>query len=512
MLEKPSMGFSMPKKAILLSGSALKLKDLFPLAEGAPFSLCDEAMGKVKSARVTVERIAKKGKPCYGVNTGFGLLAKEAIPPSLQKKLQLNIIRSHAAGFGELLTEDECRLAAILRLNVLLKGRTGSTPSLCKALAALIEKGVIPCIPSRGSVGASGDLAPLSHLALPLVGEGEAYYKGRITPAKEALRKAGLEPVVLQEKEGLGLINGTQVMIAVGGLAAILALSLSHVADKIAALTYEGFQGNVEALHPFIHKERNQPGQIASAQAILGELSGSYLMDKSTKNRFVQDPYSLRCAPQVHGASADFLTFALKVVERELSAATDNPLVFAEEERVLSGGNFHGEPLALAFDTAALALAEIANISERRLDLLLNPQMSGLNAFLAKNPGLESGYMAAQYLAASLVSENKVLAHPASVDSIPGNAGIEDHVSMGMTAALKLKNIVKNVKAVLAVELVAAAQAADLRGIANKLGKGTSSTYQRLRAKVPPLNEDRIVSLDINGSNCIIEEMAKEFV
>ncbi|WP_098038559.1 histidine ammonia-lyase [Estrella lausannensis] len=502
----------MPKKAILLSGSALTLNDLIPLAEGAPFSLCEQALEKVNSARVLVEKIAKKGKPCYGVNTGFGLLAKEAIPPSQQKKLQLNIIRSHAAGFGEPLSRQECRLAAILRLNVLLKGRTGSTPSLCQAFATLIQRDVIPCIPSRGSVGASGDLAPLSHLALPLIGEGEAYYRGKIVPAGEALKKAGLKPVVLQEKEGLGLINGTQVMIAVGGMAAILAKSLAHVASKIAALTFEGFEGNVEALHPFIHKERNQPGQISAAQAILEELRGSYLMDKSIKHRFVQDPYSLRCAPQVHGASLDFLSFALKVVERELSAATDNPLVFAEEERVLSGGNFHGEPLALAFDTAALAIAEIANISERRLDLLLNPQMSGLNAFLAKNPGLESGYMAAQYLAASLVAENKVLAHPASVDSIPGNAGIEDHVSMGMTAALKLKNIVKNVKAVLAVELIAAAQAADLRGISKKLGKGTSATYKRLRQKVPPLNEDRIVSLDINESNCIIEEMTKEFV
>lgn len=502
----------MARNAIILTGFSLTLNDLFKLSKGAPFSLCKEALRQVASSRVLVEKVALKGKPCYGINTGFGLLAKETIPPGDQKKLQLNIIRSHAAGFGEPLTEEECRLAAILRLNVLLKGRTGCTPGLCKALFSLISKGVIPCIPSRGSVGASGDLAPLSHLALPLIGEGLVYYGGKIQPAAAALKKARLKPIVLQEKEGLGLINGTQVMIAVGGLAMKEALALGNIADAIAALSFEGFRANPEALHPLIHKERNQPGQIASAEAILNALKGSSLMNSKSEKRFVQDPYSFRCAPQVHGASKDFIAFASSVVERELSAATDNPLVFAEEELIVSGGNFHGEPLAMSFDTAAIGASELASISERRLDLLLNPGMSGLNAFLAMRPGLESGYMAAQYLAASLVAENRVLSHPASTDSIPGNAGIEDHVSMGMTAALKLKSIVNNLKTVLSVELIAAAQAIDLSGRRSSLGKGTSKTYKQLRSKVSSLEEDRIVSLDINKSNCIIEEMIKELV
>lgn len=493
----------MRKKTFALSGNPLSLKDIKDLSLGASFSIAKEAKQKVKNARDVVVTLSKENIPYYGINTGFGLLANKAISKSDQKQLQLNIIRSHAAGFGEALSIEECRLMALLRLNVLLKGNTGVSLGLCKALAEMIKKGVIPCIPSKGSVGASGDLAPLAHLALPLIGEGEVYYKGKRMSAKNALKAASLKPITLLEKEGLGLINGTQAMLTVGGLALFDALSLVRIANQIAALTFEGFVGNPKALDPRIHKARGQPGQIACAAAIRKELVGSTLY--KTKHRFVQDPYSLRCAPQVHGAALDFLEFAAIVVERESGAATDNPLIF--DNQILSGGNFHGEPLAMAFDTASIAVAELASISERRLELLLNPHLSGLNAFLAAKPGLESGYMASQYLAANLVSENKILSHPASTDSIPGNAGIEDHVSMGMTAALKLKACVHNVKAVLAVELISAAQAIDLSKRSKELGKGTSKTYALARNSIPFLDKDRIVAQDINKAFTLIEEM-----
>jgi len=471
-----------------LDGSPLSLYDLHALASGAPFSVAKSAQKKVDAARALTLHLAAKKEPVYGVNTGFGLLANTKIPKEKQKELQLNILRSHAAGFGEPLSEKECRLAAILRLNVLLKGNTGTTYDLCLALESMLAKNIIPCIPSRGSVGASGDLAPLAHLALPLIGEGEVYCKGKRMPAPKTKFK-------LSEKEGLGLINGTQAMLAVGGLALYEALRLIDIASSITALTFEGFSGNIESLNPLIHKARGQKGQITIAKALLDALKHTKL-----KKRFVQDPYSLRCAPQVHGAALDFLEFAQVIIERETGGATDNPLVFPEEDSILSGGNFHGEPLSFAFDTAALAVCSLANISERRLDLLLNPAMSGLPAFLSPNPGLESGYMATQYLAASLVSENKILAHPASSDSIPGNAGIEDFVSMGMTSALKLKQIVRNVKTVLAIELIASAQAVDLRN-----GKGTSKTYKEIRKVVPFLDRDRIVSEDIQKSVNLIE-------
>ncbi len=481
---------------VLINGQSLTLDKMVAIAEGAEIVLSPFVKKKIEAGAAYVKKVVKQSKPVYGVNTGFGFFANERISKRDLKKLQLNLIKSHAAGYGKPLTIPETRLAMALRLNVLVKGYTGVRLDLCRALFALIKANIFPIIPEYGSVGASGDLAPLAHLALPLVGLGLVQYRGDVIPAIEALEDAGLSPIELSEKEGLGLVNGTQIMLAVGGLALAQARKVLQKADKITALTFEAMQASVDPLNPLIHELRQHPGQVASAHAILAELEGSYLLNPTTPHLRVQDPYSLRCAPQIHGPSRDAVAYACHVVEVEANAATDNPLVFAEERKILSGGNFHGQPLALAYDIAAMGLAEIGNISERRLELMLNPNISQLPAFLSPHEGLQSGYMASQYLSASLVNEDKILANPACTDSIPGNVGIEDHVSMGMTSARKLKHIVENISAILSIEMLAAAQAVDLREM-SPLGYGTSKTYQKLRASVPTLKKDRIVSEDI---------------
>jgi len=348
--------------------------------------------------------------------------------------------------------------------------------------------------------------APLAHLALPLIGQGEVFYKGKQMAAKKALSLAKLKPLKLKAKEGLGLVNGTQIMLAVGSLALLEALDLAATADRIAALSFEGFHGDPGVLAEEIHHARGQKGQIASAAAIRSELEGSYLYTSKEKRLRVQDPYSFRCAPQVHGASWDTLHHTASILEIELNAATDNPLVFEAEGCFRNGGNFHGQPLAIALDAAALAVAELGNISERRLDLLLNPHFSGLPAFLSPHPGICSGYMAGQYLAASLVNENKLLANPSSTDSIPGNCGVEDHVSMGSTSARKLRKMVGHLKTILAVEWLAATQAVDLRG-STPLGKGTKKSHHTLRKAVPRLHDDRIISYDITEATNIIPQL-----
>jgi histidine ammonia-lyase len=481
------------KKSISLNGNDLTLVQFENIAKGHAISIAPSALKKVKKGSEYTKSIHRSGKAVYGINTGFGYFAKTKIKESDQLKLQSNIIISHASGYGTPLTLPETRLAIALRLNALLKGYSGVRPELCLALFNLIKAEIYPIIPQCGSVGASGDLAPLAHLALPLIGEGDVMYQGKKISAKVALKKAGLEPLQLIEKEGLALVNGTQIMLSVGGLASIEAHRLTTLADKITALTFEALTGSYDCLNPHIHKVRHQRGQIVSAEVIRSQLS--YPQNHHSKR--LQDPYSLRCAPQIHGPCRDTIEHTLSIIEKEVNAATDNPLIFPDEKLVLSGGNFHGQPLAMAFDFASIAMTILSGISERRLDLLFNPQMSGLAAFLSPDEGIESGYMATQYLSASLLSENKMLSHPSSVDSTPGNVGIEDYVSMGMTSALKLKKIVTNTKCVLAIELLAACQALDLRKV-KPAGKGTRKTYDTLRKHVPQLKQDRIVSNDIH--------------
>ena len=493
-------------KTIYLDGDTLDLRAARAIGEGAPVALSPDARPRVDASYALVQRLVKSKTPIYGLNTGYGYLANTRIKPDKQRKLQKNIVLSHASGYGDPLSIAETRLTMALRLNVLAKGHSGVRWELCKLIAKHIEAGIYPLIPEYGSVGASGDLAPLAHLALPLIGKGMVRYKGRIMATREALRATGIRAITLHEKEGLSLVNGTQALLAVGALALTEAVTLAIVADKIAALTYEGLAARCAPLDPLIHKARGSAMQEASAALIREQLTGSYLYEKKTKHPRVQDPYSVRCAPQVHGASRSALAYASSVLENELNAATDNPLVFADEERIVAGGNFHGQPVAVALDAAAMAVAELGSISERRLEVLLNTHFSGLPPFLTATPGACSGYMATQYLAGSLVNENKLLANPTCTDSIPGNMGIEDHVSMGATSARKLRQIVHNLKAILAIELVAAAQAVDLRKV-KQLGEGTTRTHRRLRRAVKMLEGDRVVSDDITKAVAILHKL-----
>lgn len=488
-----------------LDGNSLTLENAVRIAKGAPVGISENAKNKLQISREFVEKQIKSDAVVYGVTTGFGFYAKEKISSKDLLQLQKNLLRSHAAGYGTPLSIPESRLALALRLNVLLKGYTGVRLILCEKLLSLIEKDVYPIIPEYGSVGASGDLAPLAHLALTLIGEGEVYYRGKIMPASKALKTANITPLTLHPKEGLSLINGTQIMLAVGGLALSEGLNLLKFSNVLTALSYEGMNASLDPLNAHLHEVRGQVGQIFIAKEILKALKGSYLHDRKRKRHLLQDPYSLRCSPQIHGPSYDALQYAQTIIERELNAATDNPLVFVEEELIISGGNFHGQALAMAFDIASIALAELGSVSERRLELLLNPHLSGLPAFLSPDEGLCSGYMAAQYLSASLVNENKLLANPTCTDSIPGNVGIEDHVSMGMTSARKLKKIVSNLKVILAIELVAAAQAIDLRGC-TPLGESTGKLFRDLRKKLPPLTKDRIIADDFQKAIKIINK------
>lgn len=500
------MGSKGHQNIILIDGESLTLERAEAIAKGADILLSNGVQKKIEASRKYVSEVVQRADPVYGVNTGFGFFANKRIPKSQLKALQVNLLRSHAAGYGSPLSIAETRLAMVLRLNVLIKGYTGVRFELCQALFNLIKAEIYPIIPEYGSVGASGDLASLAHLALPLIGEGLVSYKGETISAAKALQAAKLQPIVLIEKEGLGLINGTQVMLAVGSVALAQACHLLAQADRIAALTYEGANASPEALHPLIHEVRRQPGQIASARNILKELQGSYLFDSATKRTRMQDPYSLRCAPQIHGPSLDAVMYSRSVVDNELNAATDNPLVFTAPHKIMHGGNFHGQALAFAFDIACMAMSEIANVSDRRLEVLLNPHLSELPAFLTPKEGINSGYMAMQYLSASLVNDNKIAANPACTDSIPGNVGIEDHVSMGMTSARKLKRIVSNTRAVLAAELLAAAQAIDLRKI-TQLGQGTAKTYRTIRNAVHKLTKDRIVADDIAKALSVFENI-----
>jgi histidine ammonia-lyase len=489
------------------------LDDLWDLALGeARLSFPDTARAAVAASRAFVDRLAASGADApnvYGVNTGFGALAETRIAPDDVRALQRNLIRSHACGVGLDLPRPAVRAMIALRAQVLALGHSGVRPEVVELLVNLLDHDVCPRIPAQGSVGASGDLAPLAHLALVLIGEGEADVGGVRLPGADALAKAGLHPVVLEAKEGLALINGTQLMIAIGGLATVQAERLCTIADITGAMSLEALQGTGRPFDPRIERVRPHPGQAETAGNLRKLLAGSEIAESHRDCKKVQDPYSLRCMPQVHGATRDALRFVRTTLERELVAATDNPLIFVDDHgdaEVLSGGNFHGQPLALALDLAAIATSELASISERRLEQLVNPAMSsGLPPFLAPRTGLDSGFMMAQVTASALVSENKVLSHPASVDSIPSSAGKEDHVSMGSIGARKLQEVVRHVRDVLAIEAMVAAQGLDLR-LPLAPGVGVRAAHAAVRAHVPTLSEDRPLHLDMATCARLIDD------
>src|SRR5690349_15867200 len=452
------------------------------------------------AARELVERAAHgSSEHTYGVNTGFGRFVAVAIPEDQTEELQLRLLRSHACGVGDPYPDEIVRAAMLLRANALAKGNSGARVETVELLLALLERGVLPVVPSRGSVGASGDLAPLAHLALPLVGEGEAWVEGERLSGADALARVGLEPVELAAKEGLSLINGTQFMAAMLALALVRARRLARAADVACALSVEALQGSRTSFLPQIHALRPLHGQTDAAANVLRLLDGSAIIEAHRWCDKVQDAYSLRCAPQVHGASRDLLEYAEYTAGVELNAATDNPLVLVDDDVLVSNGNFHGQPLAFALDALAMAVSELANISERRVERLVNPNLSdGLPAFLTTDGGLNSGFMIPQYVAASLVSENKSLCHPASVDSIPTSAGQEDHVSMGNASGLKAWQVLANAERALAIELMAGAQGVEFLAPLEP-GDGARAVHDAVRLRSARLRDDRPLRDDIES-------------
>lgn len=478
-----------------LNGHQLQLSDLLDIIQGkVEVKLDPSCHDRIDRSREYVEHLVQEKRTVYGITTGFGKFSDTVIAADEVMQLQENLIKSHACGVGEPFSEEIVRAMMVLRANALAKGFSGVRRSTIEMLLTFVNRGIHPIIPEQGSLGASGDLAPLAHMVLPMLGFGEVTYQGKRMPSMEALRAEKLEPIRLVEKEGLALINGTQAMTAVAAVAWLHICQLIQYADVVAALTVEALHGIPKAYDPLVHNVRPHPGQLETARNLLKYLEGSDEVTNPGEIR-VQDPYTLRCIPQVHGATKDAFRYFTDVLSIECNAVTDNPLVFADEDEVISGGNFHGQPIAIAVDFMSIAIAELANISERRIERLVNPALSGLPAFLTKYGGLHSGMMIPQYTAASLVSENKVLAHPSSVDSIPSSANQEDHVSMGTIGARKLLKIVHNVYHVLAIEWLCAAQGIEFGG--KKLGKGTKIAYDLLRETIPPLEEDRILHDDI---------------
>lgn len=481
---------------VRLTGCDLTSKTVLDVALGrASIEISPDARQRMMASYKLVLEIVASGQPTYGISTGFGEMSRVLISEDMNAALQLNLIRSHASGVGEALSVELTRAIMLLRLNALCVGYSGINPAVTDLLCELINQGITPVIPEQGSLGASGDLANLAHMSLVLIGEGEAFVQGKRMSGMKALESSQLKPVTLSGKDGLALINGTSVMLGIGVMAALLADHCLKAAHAAAALSFEALRGFRNAYDERIHRLRRQEGQQEVAKTLLSLLEGSEYADTRTED--VQDAYTLRCVPQVHGASQDALAYVNTILSREMNAVTDNPIVFFEEGDVISGGNFHGQPLALALDFLGIAVSELGNISERRTERMVNPQLSnGLPAFLCENGGVQSGFMIPQYVAASLVSENKVLSHPASVDSIPSSANKEDHVSMGAIAARKARAIVINTSRVLAIELMCAAQAIDLLE-KRKLGKGTRRVYELIRRHVPRLTEDRPPSKDI---------------
>jgi histidine ammonia-lyase len=484
-------------KNIPLDSDGMTVGDLAAIArKGAKVRLTKDSEKRIAKSRKLIEQWVREEKTIYGVTTGFGALSDVSISRKDTRKLQENILMSHAAGVGDILDSETVRAIMALRIKDLAMGYSGIRLQTVRHLMRLLNRGVCPVVPRKGSVGASGDLVPLAHLSLVLIGQGEAFYNGQRISGLKALEKCGLRPLRLEAGEGLALINGTQVMTAIGGFAIYDALRLSKMTDVAAALSLEVLMGSRTEFDPRIHHVRPHPGQAAAADNMYRITQNSEIISSHKDCFRIQDAYTLRCSPQVHGASKDAITYAKNVVETEINSATNNPLILPESGEFLLGGNFHGQPIALAMDFLCMAVSELANISERRIERLVNPDLSGLPAFLVSDGGLNSGFMIAQYAAASLVSENKVLSHPACVDSIPTSANKEDHVSMGTISALKCREVVKNAEDVIAIELLCGAQAMDL--FTNmKPGAGTLAAYRVIRKAVPHLEGDRILSKDI---------------
>jgi histidine ammonia-lyase len=492
---------------VVIDGSSLTLEDILVVSRGGARVTLAPAVGpRLELARAYIDRLIRDDVAVYGVTTGFGKFSDVHVSGDDARTLQRNLVRSHSCGVGEPLGPEETRAMMLLRANVLAKGHSGVRPLVLETLLAALDAGVLPVIPSKGSVGACGDLAPLAHLTAVLIGEGEAVYQGRRMPAGAAMREAGVEPMVLEAKEGLAMINGTQMMTAVGVLSLLEAENLSKAADIAAAQAVEALRGTRTPYLSLTHELRPHPGQMATARNMVRLLDDSEILASHAACGKVQDAYSLRCVPQVHGAIKDSLAFVRGVLEVEINAATDNPLVFVEEEKVISGGNFHGQPISQAMDILAIALAQLGNISERRLECMMDPSTSDhLPAFLTKNGGLNSGLMMTQVTAAALVSENKTLAHPACVDSIPTSANKEDFVSMGTFAAVKAREVVGNVLRVIAIELLCGAQGLEFRA-GLKPGRGVEAAHEHIRKTIPPLEDDRAQSPDIEA----VSEMVRD--
>jgi histidine ammonia-lyase len=505
------MGERMPHR-VEIDGETLSLEDIARVAAGADVevSLQADALERIRRSRAVVEEAVRSGRVVYGVTTGFGRLSDVVVERERLEELQQNLIRSHACGVGTPLPRAETRAITLLRANVLARGFSGVRPEVVHRLLDLLNHGVHPVIPEQGSVGASGDLAPLSHLALVLLGEGEAEYRGEVMPGGEALRRAGIEPLRLQAKEGLALNNGTQVMTGIGALVLLGAERAAATADAAGAMSLEGLRGTPDAFHPAIQRARPHAGQAASAERLRALLAESEIRESHRHgDPRVQDAYSLRCMPQVHGAARNAFAYARQVLETEANSATDNPLIFPDEGEgglVLSGGNFHGQPVAQVLDLLAIALTDLGSISERRIERLVNPDLSGdLPPFLTRDPGVCSGFMIAQITAASLVSENKVLSHPASVDSIPTGANKEDHVSMGVASAWKARRVLRNTETVLAIELLCAAQALEFRKPLRP-GRGVQRAYELVRERIGELEDDRVLGPEIEAAAALVRE------
>ena len=498
-------------RQITIKGQALTRAEVIDVARHfAPVSLGKQAIEQIQLARTLIETIAAEGRTIYGVTTGFGHLSTVHISQDRLIDLQHNLLRSHAAGVGKLLSEEAVRAMMVLLAASLARGNSGVRVEVVQLLIALLNQHISPIIPSRGSVGASGDLAPLAHLGLVLIGEGEAIYRGQRYKGDEALHLAGLTPLRLQAKEGLALINGTHLMEAIALFAVTDAEILLNSAEVACAMSIEGLLGSHVPLDPRIHRSRGQVGQEISAAHLRALVSNSEINSSHQPCPRVQDPYTMRCAPQVFGAAYDALKYCAEIFERELGAVTDNPLVFPSDGDVLSGGNFHGQPLALALDMLAIALTQLASFAERRIYSLMGPHAwdpQEAPLFLTPDPGLNSGFMITQYIAAALVNECKVLAHPASIDSIPTSAGMEDFVSMGVTCAHKAQHILELAQQVVAIELLCAAQMLEFRKPLRP-GTGVQQAYALVRARVPMLNQDRVLAGDI----ALMTEAVKEGV
>ena len=501
---------------ITLDGASLTFDDVLAVAcHGAPVSLAEQAVASVRRAEQAVQRLLREGRVAYGITTGFGAFKNRIIPPDQIEQLQHNILVSHAAGVGEPFDEPTTRAIMLIRANTLARGYSGIRLETLKLLLAMLNAGVHPLIPQKGSLGASGDLAPLAHMSLPLIGQGAAHFRGEVLPGAEAMHRAGLQPITLAAKEGLALTNGTAVMCALGVLETVRAERLSQVADIAGCLSLEALYGTEAAFDERIHRLRPFPRQQDCARYLRALLAGSEFT-RPPNSGDTQDAYTLRCIPQVHGAARDAIAYARWAFEIELNAVTDNPLLFVDEATgavdVISGGNFHGEPLAIAMDYLGLAVSELGNISERRIMRLTDEASNThvLPAFLTRQGGLNSGFMIMQYTAAALATENKVLSHPASVDTIPTSANVEDHVSMGMTAALKLRQILDNVEHILAIELLAAAQGIDFRrqeiGPWARLGQGTGAAYALIRQRVPFIERDTVMYPHIEAVRMLISD------